>query len=286
MGLDASVMCNCFRLGRTSEPPVPREWLHIDNDGYWSLKPEHDSDDLWYKVYEWEQTCCEHPEMEYASEHIANWAGYRLFQQALGRVGWERFPVLDHELPHSNGGQTEAPMAALALRELDEFRRVGDVGANVCLVDTATGSVIQRWIAGYHGRFILGGRSGLDAGFDESGFFIRDNQTEAEFFRATRFRQTILDPDSDPYGPKPSLVRFEDLETGRTFECRVAVSGKAIPWPDGRMQDDKGRYRFDRPAELHVEVRAERSTDYEYILGPLERVFRASVETGNPVRWG
>src|SRR5579875_1713147 len=251
MGLDASVMCYCFRLGRTSEPPVPREWLHIDNDGYWSLKPEHDSDDLFYKVYEWEQTCCEHPEMRYASEHIANWAGYRLFQQALGRVGWERFPVFDHELPHANGGQMEAVTAALALRELDEFRRVTDVGSNVCLVDTATGEVIQEHVAVYEGRFILSGQSGLHAGLDRTGFFIRDHGTKAELFRATRFRQTILDPDSDPYGPEPSLVRFEDLDTGRTVECRIAVCGKAISWPDGRMQDDKGRYGFDRPAELH-----------------------------------
>jgi hypothetical protein len=169
---------------------------------------------------------------------------------------------------------------------LEEFRRVSSVGSNVCLVDSVTGEVIQEHVAAYQGRFILGGRSGLDAGLDSLGFFIRDNQTEAEVFRAIRFRQTILDPESDPYGPEPSLVRFEDLETGRTFEGRIAVSGKAIPWPDGRMQDDQRRYRFDRPARFHVKVRAERSTDYEYILGPLERVFRASVETGNPVRWG
>lgn len=157
MGLDASVMCNCFRLGRTSEPPVPREWLYIDEDGYFGLRPEHDSDDLFYKVYEWEQTCCQHPEMRYAWERISNWPGYRLFQQALGRVGRERFPVLAHELPQANGGQTAAPMAALALRGLDEFRMADDVGTNVCLVDTATGEVIQRWIAGYRGRFIADG---------------------------------------------------------------------------------------------------------------------------------
>lgn len=286
MGLDASVMCNCFRLGLTSLPPVPGEWLHIQEDGYFGLRPEYDSDERFAEVYEWQQTCCEHPDMRYASEHIANWAGYRLFQQALGRVGWERFPVLRQELPQANGGQTAAPMAALALRELDEFRRVSSVGSNVCLVDSVTGDVIQEHVAAYQGRFILGGRSGVDFRLDGLGFYIRDRHTEAEVFRATRFRQTILDPESDPYGPEPSLVRFEDLDTGRTFEGRIAVSGKAIPWPDGRMQDDQGRYRFDRPAVLHVEVRAERSTDYEYILGPLERAFRASVETGNPVRWG
>src|SRR5262249_32909009 len=162
-------------------------------------------------------------------------------------------------------------------RELEEFRRVRGVGSNVCLVDSVTGEVIQEHVAVYHGRFILGGRSGSDAGLDGLSFYIRDRHTEAEVFRAIRLRQTVLDPDRDRYGPERSVVRFEDLDTGRTFECRIAVSGKAIPWTDGRMQDDKGRYRFEDPSELHVEVGAERSTDYEYIVEPLIKVFRASV---------
>jgi hypothetical protein len=112
MGLDASVLCNCFRLGRTSEPPVPRDWLHIDREGYLELKPEHDSDASFHEVYEWMQTCCDHPDMRYVSEFIANWAGFRLFQQALSKSGWDRFPVLRRELPEVNGGLTIARYAA------------------------------------------------------------------------------------------------------------------------------------------------------------------------------
>jgi hypothetical protein len=158
------------------------------------------------------------------------------------------------------------------------------VGVNICLTDTATGEVVMEHVGAYDGVFIMDGRAGLDAGFDSTGFFIRDRG--AELFRAVRFRQTLLDPHAYMHGSEPGRVVFLDLDSGRTFESRTAVPGKMIPWPDGRMQDDQGRCNFEHPPELHVEDRPERSSDYEYILGPLERVFRESVETGNPVRWG
>ena len=141
-------------------------------------------------------------------------------------------------------------------------------------------------VGSYGGVFIQSGSSGLEAGFDADGFFIRTGEGKLELFRAARFRQEILDPDADPYGPEPWRVVYADLDSGREFECRFAVPGETIPWPDGRMQDDRGRCRFRYPETLHVEVRAVHCSDFEYILGPLERIFRASVETGNPVRWG
>ena len=286
MGLDASVLCNCLTLGLTTEPPVPREWLRIDEEGYLGLAPEHDSPEADGAVYDWMRGCCGHPDLRYAFEPIANWAGYRLFQQALGGVGWDRFSVLHQELPEANGGRTEATRAAFALGELALFRSLGEIGSNPCLVDTATGEVVQEHVAGYEGVFILDGNSGLEAGFDAHGFFIRTGEGKLELFRAARFRQTHLDPDADPYGPEPGRVVYSDLDSSWEFECRFAVPGDTIPWPDGRMQDDRGRCRFRYPATLQVESRAVHSSDFDYILGPLERIFRASVETGNPVRWG
>jgi hypothetical protein len=32
MGLDATVMCNCFKTKTTSPPPFPREWIEIADD--------------------------------------------------------------------------------------------------------------------------------------------------------------------------------------------------------------------------------------------------------------
>jgi hypothetical protein len=203
----------------------------------------------------------------------------------LEGIGWGRFPVLRHELPEANGGLTDAPSAALALVELGDFRSIDIVGSTACLVATATGEVVQENVAAYEGIFIWDGRAGLEGGFDRSGFFFRDLGAGAELFRATRFRQALLDPHLDMHGPEPGRDFFRDLDTGRAFECRTAVSGGAIPWPDGRMQDDRGRCRFEHPPELHVEVRSVRPADFDYIVAPLSRIFRASVETGNPVRW-
>lgn len=285
MGLDASVMCNCFERGRTTDPPVPRDWLRVDEDGYLNIKPEHDSDDASDAVFGWMQDCCEHPDMDHASERIGNWPSYRLFQQSLGEVGWHHFPALVDELPRANGGVTQPTMAAFALIELEEFRRAGDVGRNPCLVDTMSGLVVSQHVAAYKGLIIMDGRSGLDAGLDQNCFFIRDRATGVERFRASRFRQELLDLGRYMKGPEPGRTVFTDLDSGRSFECRMAVSGRAIPWPDGRMTDDGGRSNFEHPVELHVEVRRGQSTQFESVVGALEKVFQASVETGNPVRW-
>jgi hypothetical protein len=284
MGLDASVMCCCFQMGRTTEPPFPREWLEIDDEGYLNLKAEFDSNDTFAMLYAWQQECCEHSGLDQASEHLANWSGYRLFQEALGSVGWDRFPVLHRELPEANGGRMDARSAALALEELADFRAIGFLGSNFWLVDTATGEGFMEYVESYQGIFILSGSTGLDVGFDGDGLFIRDRKG-SEHFRAMRLRQTLLDPEDEDYGPEPSRVEFLDLDTGQTFVCRIAISGNQIPWPDGRMQDDKGRYRFDHPAEIHVESRSVLSTDFDYIIEPLTRLCRTSMETGNPVRW-
>jgi len=145
MGLDATVMCNCYRDGLTSKPPVPRDWLEFDSEGHLNL--EYDSDDHFLKFWRWMETCCTHPEMDAASERIANWSGYRLFQEALGKVGWDQFPVLGRELPRANGGKTDSSAAEAALGELMLFRREGDVGKAVSLFDTATGEMLQAAVA-------------------------------------------------------------------------------------------------------------------------------------------
>lgn len=286
MGLDASVMCDCLKQRRTSEPPVPREWLIIDDEGQIAIVPEHDSPEAASDVYHWMEDCCGHPGMQYASECIANWGGYRLFQEELAEVGWGNFPVLHRELPEDNGGRTDASESALALEELTEFRKVGRIGLNTCLVDTSTGEVVMEHVAAYEGVFIMCGDSGLEAGFDVDGFFVRTSEDRLELFRAIRFQQTSLDPEADRHGSEPCRFLYVDLNSGPQFECPFGVPSGMIPWPDGRMQDDQGRLRSYYPTTLHVEERAVDSSDFEYILGPLERIFLASVEMRNPVRWG
>ena len=58
-----------------------------------------------------------------------------------------------------------------------------------------------------------------------------------------------------------------------------------MPWSDGRWQGDEGRCNAVLPAEPHGESRVVTPADFAHVVGPLERLIRASLETGNPVCW-
>ena len=125
---------------------------------------------------------------------------------------------------------------------------------------------------------------GLDIGIAQFEFFIRDREGNA-LFQPIKIRQTLLEPGMRDRKDGPGRVEFMDLDTGKKFVCETAVPGNSIPWPDGRTQDDEGRLRSEYPSEFHVEIRNVNPSDFDYLLAPLTKVFRASVEVGNPVRW-
>ena len=283
MGLDASVMCNCFRDGSTTPPPFPREWLEVDGEGYISLTKKHDSDENWVKNYEWEQSCCEHEGMNFASEHISNWTGYRQFQEALGEVGWQHFPVLKEQLPNANGGLTPSSASTKALLELEIFTAASEIGIKTVLVDAASGDGLHEYVAAYDGVFIFAGSRGINVGLREFEFFAVETTSGEDVFRATRFRQFNKSGEKVT-GDSDGLV-WEDLETGNVYESGIAISGKQIPWEDGSWQKLNGQCRFEYPAEFHVERRPRLVSDFDYIVKALRAVFDASLKTGNPVRW-
>jgi hypothetical protein len=283
MGLDASVMCNCYRDGKTTEPPVPREWLEVDGEGHLDLKAGCGPDGRWADLYGWKESCCEHEGMNCASEHISNWSGYRLFQAVLEEVGWEHFPVLRRELPEVNGGLTDSRSSRLALAELDSFMEVGELGPATVLVDSSTGEALYEYVAAYDGVFIRSGDDGVEVGLGEFELFVRDSATGADLFRASRVR--LFTPDGAPITAGADRVVWEDPDTGRRYDSSFPITGGPIPWDDGRWTDDRGVCRFEYPAELHVDRHPRTVHDFDDIVRALRVVFTASVETGNPVRW-
>jgi len=257
--------------------------LEVDEEGYINLKKEHDSGENWVKQYEWEQTCCEHEGMAFASEWIANWADYRQFQTALGEVGWRHFPVLQEQLPNANGGLTPFEGSVKALSELDFFVAAGEIGTKSVLVDTVSGEALYEYVAAYGGVFILSGSRGINVGLSESDFFAVDTASGKDLFRTARFRQ--FDKRGREVSGDSDDIAWEDLETGGIFESGIAISGKQTPWEDGSWQRPNGQCRFEYPSEFHMEQRPRLVADFDRIVNALRAVFGASVQTGNPVRW-
>jgi hypothetical protein len=272
MGLDASVLCDCLRMGLVRTPPFPLDLVVLDEDGWPGLDlPDGGTDEEYHRFREWLGDCCEHPRMTVVNVRIANWGGLRSFEAALDRVGRERFPCLFAEVPHSNGGHTDPPAAARVLAELATFRTQAEVGVNARLLDSATGHILADHDATWAGNlFVLGGGSGYDVGLDARGLFIVSRtEPRREVFRAMRVQQE--------HHPTDAAVELVNVDTGDRFRHRLGAGDQPLVGAvvEGRLT----------PRSMHVEAKPRTPADYEYIVASLEAVFTASVETGNPVRW-
>ena len=193
MGLDAFEHCRCWQDGLAT--PCPVEPVGIDEEGCLALLLQWEGNEAAHRTFDaWQAEACPHKAMEQASEHVSNWAGVRLFQQALRAAGPERFPTLATALPNLNGGSLPADRAAVALAELDAFVRTDRVIDEVELVDEATGRVLMPYVEVYRGVFMYG--PGFQAGVDPDGFFVQDRaDPPVTLFRAVRCGQRPLPGD-------------------------------------------------------------------------------------------
>jgi hypothetical protein len=275
MGLDASVMCNCYKQGKAKPCPFPDHFI-IDDEGYPVLDLPYDDNEHMFDDFEtWLATCCDHPHMDYAAVFVANWKGYRSFLNALEQVGWHHFPVLHAELPEGNQGITLPDAARSALAEIARFRSESNSITKTFLVNSETSESLGSSTMAYGGLFTLDGRTGLNLSFDETGFVITDTwELNRELFRAMRFEQRPLESDSLD---KPQQFEYIDLDGGARYTCSTPVK----LFVRGAM----GQLRQEYPRFLHVEQRPIAADYFDYILEPLEYAFQAALETGNPVRW-
>ena len=252
MGVDAWVRCNCWENGLTSEPPVPREQLYIDEFGSLAATNEEDEEE----IEAWLETACDHPEMVLAGERIA----YHNWFERFGRMlSGQPFPTLVTELGMSYATPAEAAERALA--ELASLRKLNELVPRVYVLRPA---VIEEDVE-FCGPFV--GLNGPDMATDDRGFRVQDTQTGEELFRSMRFHQTPLGSDREP-------VQLLDLATGHRFLSPLPVLIN-VSWDLRRAEAIAGDIESVRLTVGH----------YESVLAALESVFRASVESRNPVHW-
>ena len=272
MGLDATVRCRCWKEGNITSPPPFAEHVRLNWDGGPTLDlPFLEHREKFRAFHDWERTCCAHRDMDQASARIANWSGLRFFQQQLQTFGMELFPTLQEVLPENNSGHAPAEKAAALLAELDTFCRQ-DFGDIVELIDVEANQSLYNYVTAHDGLVIFS-REGV-AGFGPSGYFVRqtvkDRVEKQEVFRSMAFLQEQIGPEK---------FKLTDLKTGRSV-----VTGLGLP----RYLEKSpvtGKYEKIYPKQFEVRQRQMTSSDFEYILQPLRLVFKASLETGNPVRW-
>lgn len=271
MGISAKVTSNCYRDGKASPCPFPDEFV-IDEVRGPMLTVKYIGNEQKYKrFWDWLKTCCEYPDMLRANEFIASWRGYYAFRDALEEAGADHFPTLLDHLPDGDErGITPAEDSAKALAEIQYFLSLVTVEEAAVLVDTERGTDVSKGSDVLGGALTMDRVSGFDLGFDEKGFFVRDRwELNRELFRAMRVEQTLLNPED-------FLVEYRDLDSGKIFQCS-APFGQTITGDDGLPRAYLQQF--------HIELRPVAPSRYAYILDPLTRVFEASVETGNAVRW-
>jgi hypothetical protein len=289
MGLDAFVNCNCLFEGKAKDPPFPPAQMYFDSEGSLAVRGREDNNNVNDLLSDWREHACEHPDMEFAHERIANWGGLRAFQDALVKVGAESFPVLLHGIPAVNGGTMAPAAAGQAILELDAFLQHKDIGEITCLVDAETGTVLQERIEQYDGLFAHGPGYMMCLRNGEFEIVLGDNE-EGIVFHSKRFEQILPNPlirfwQHFICRSYNSRLLFSDIERGDSYRATIPALGYETPWPDGRMTNGAGEVRQTYPRFLKVEKRADSVERYRYIIDPLYTIFHAAVATGNPVQW-
>lgn len=300
MGLDAMVRCRCWEEGRTTEPPVPRDHIRVDDEHdlvlaypYLGHEQEHDAFGRWMA-----EEACPHGDMTFTKRRVANWNGYNRFITALERAGLEHFPVLDAELPSANRGTTPPDRARAALRELEYFVNNAELGQSTTLVDDDNGATLGYWDGG---GGVLWAHDPWRLGFDPGGFFVRNvaEEPSQEIFRSLRFTQEVAGARLGEWEhewavrltlqwrPRPHhswVVRLRDEDGGAHLVLPLSdpIAATQAQMPDGRWRwDGVGYY----PRRLRVVTAQAAPEQHAAVLDALTAVFRASVEVGQPVQW-
>lgn len=284
MGLDAVVYCNCYRQGQIVSPPPDPHLVSIGEDGEVQFREASEDqfieDEQEARFWEWRATACQHPDMMYDSQHIANWTGYRLFQAVLEEVGWGHFPTLHKELPQADEGETLALAARVALQELETFKQLY-CSLMTVLIHVEADKEIMQFVPTSSGEFIFTRTHRI--GFDPQGLFILGGDPPRECFRSMHLEQRPWQPesvsaaaggisesaDSGIFTQKRAERQFiyTDLVTEQQYICPIAI------------------IKAQEPCTFRIGKSEMTAEGYRYILEPLTCIFQAAVETGNPVCW-
>ena len=276
MSYSAFVICNCFKEGKTTEPPH-KEFLKFDDDGLYLDVPI----EIWEKdeertfqmesdFEEWKRTSCEHEDMELAYEHLSNESGMGAFKKIIQQLGGKnKFPVLTNYLPIANGGILPSEFSQLALNELELIEQANISEKRINLIEKSTGELLATTDLESYSIF-----SFFDVnkryGIDKNGFFILEIETKNDenvayvMFRSNNFIQKRVSQET---------IKFTDKETGKHYFSTHEIK----PFYSEVKSDI---------LEFSLEFETVKVADYyKFMIEPLKILTKASIASGNPIHW-
>ena len=97
MGLDAHVLCTCFRDGRTKPHPIPALLAYDEVDGPILDTNKNPTLAQWLEHDSWRVSACEHPNGELVAIRLGNMsriAAVRSDIESIERTSRDRFPIV------------------------------------------------------------------------------------------------------------------------------------------------------------------------------------------------
>lgn len=317
MGLDAFVACTCYRDGLTSEPPITRDQIVIDDTGKpqcaWIDSPysqlSEEQEGAIRKMIEWTESACEHEDMDLVSERIGNISSVGWLRAATSGIDDAKFAHLGPILSGLSGmmdSRLQAAEAEAAMPELEQLLQEPAVGATRTLQESGDGYLIETAIGMapfddtvFHSLgpashylpeqvdLVVLGVRGLE-------FVVRARDAHGEdgreLFSARMVEQVwhrdLETPPASDYRDPVSLVTFRNIENDASITVKSLGIRVHRRWPTGKYWEEKRGYLGHYPRAFFIGERKVMLPEVWVPLTAIQRLFRASIRTGNPVVWG
>ncbi|MDO4441705.1 MAG: hypothetical protein Q4B81_05950 [Moraxella sp.] len=261
MGYDARVHCRCFQDDKIPRPYFS-DFIKYDNDGLSLYLPEYIKNDenqsrkIEDDFDDWLENGCKHEGMHLATEYLTNIAGMAQFRQFVANHS-NIYPILHQYLPTVNGGTVPAHLAKNLLQELTHIQNRKDTSEKIFLKEVGNDDYITHTHINTQTLFILTSKPTYYFYLGNRGFFIGDSQDYLVFESLHFYQEKLGD----------NQFIFTDIKTGKNFHFHYGIVDKS-----------KSEFIVSKEQVLISE-------DFTYIVTPLIKVVKASIDTGNPIHW-
>ncbi|MBX7241768.1 MAG: hypothetical protein K1X92_08460 [Bacteroidia bacterium] len=277
MGYGIHVNCNCYKEGRTTEPPH-KSYIKFDAEDFYleipneiRMKDKEQAYQMDEEFEEWKRTACEHEDMKLINEHLCNLSGMGELHYVVNGIGEGKLlPILKEHLPTSNDGFIPVHLAQALLEELILLEKELEKANRITLIEKSSRDSIAFLEFEPQYFFLFTENNQHVYGIDEGGFCIFEKGEEENkmvydvVFHSSDFIQKRV---SD------NLYKFIDNSGGASYECSEKL------YPQGEEEAGE-EYEF----EIIIQ---EGFWDIylEYRIGILKEAAKASMISGNPIYW-